>query len=134
MTIEGESSERGFLWRLTGACVCWILLAIANVGPTDQRLISTLIGVFSLACGICTGILAVRPATDFAYRYGGTLAVGTLTLRCFFLIEFEVVAGHEYLWFSLAQIGITAMLGFLYAWWWLTDVKVWHHAHRQVGR
>jgi hypothetical protein len=43
--------------------------------------------------------------------------------------------GASVCWLLLAigHIGITVLLAFLYARWWLTDVKDWHRAHRMIG-
>lgn len=128
-----EASRR---WRLLGASVCWILIAVANFGISDaQRWYPDLVAYMSLLCAACTALLALRPETSLAFRVGGTLAVGTLTLRVFSLFEGGLKSGDvDAVWIVLAQVGITVMLASTYARWWLTDVKWWHEAHKQIVR
>lgn len=121
---------------LLAATFCWGLLAVGNlVVSDDQRWYPDIVGIFSGVTGVCVFGLAVAPRTVLAYRAGGTLAVGTLVLRCASILEGQAQGtGGDTVWLGMAAVGITAMLTFCYGRWWLTDVKLWHETHKRVGR
>jgi len=131
-TAESRRIDRSFRVRLVGGAVCWLMVGIANVAITYRfDWYPRLVGIMALCTAACTLILAIRPATGFAYRYGGTLAVGTLVLRGVSVVEGAMrTEDADFVWLAMNQIAITALLGGTYAWGWLHEVKTWHRAHR----
>jgi hypothetical protein len=131
-TILGDRATRVRLW---GASVCWLLLAVGYLGiSSTARWYPDVAGAMSLIVMVSTITLVLRPTAVVAYRYGGTAAVGALTLVAVSLISGEYrVRNADLVWVAIGHIGITVLLAFLYARWWLTDVKDWHRAHRMIG-
>jgi hypothetical protein len=127
--------DRLFRWQLGGICFCWAVVAIANIGIEHARWYPDVTAGFSVASALCAAALAFRPSFDFAYRWGGVMAVGALTLRCVTIVSTEIRAeGNDYLFLAIVQLAINVLLGALYADWWLTDVKDWHILHRAMRR
>jgi hypothetical protein len=89
--------------------------------------------VFAALSAICTVILLVSPRTTFAFRYGGTLAEGTLfLLGASLLLGLVRVHEPQLVWITMSAVGLLTMLGFTYANWWLYDLKDWHQTHRSL--
>jgi hypothetical protein len=128
--------DRGFRWRLAGISLCWLLLTISSSLISDIALwFPKATALLSLACAACTAALALRPSLDIAYRWGGALAIGALVLRGGSILAAQVRdQNDDYLWAFVANLGLTIMLAFLYANWWLVDVKQWHQTHRIIDR
>lgn len=127
--------DRGVRWRLILAVACWIVLAIANDRIDDLGWLPEATALLSLGAAVCAGLLAIWPRNGFAYLYGAPFAVGALTVRCAAYLLRELDPSRpDYVWFSLAQITVSALLAFLYVNWWLTEVKHWQQAHRLLDR
>src|SRR5262252_2096464 len=128
-----KSTDTGFRVRLLLVAVCWLLIAAGNAATSEGILeFSNLIVVFSVISVVLTALLAFRPRIDFAFLLGGAIGVGALALRAVLIVEAQLkVPGSELIWVTITQFALATLLGFLYAWWWLTDVKSWHVAHRQ---
>jgi hypothetical protein len=133
---DRKKFDWSFRWRLAGAVLCWGAIAIASFQISDVVLwYPDFTAWLALAAALCTLAVLVRPDIELTYRYGGALGVGTLVLRCASLTEAQVRSDTtDYLWLAVAQVAITALFAFLYANWWLVDVKDWHRVHRLVGR
>jgi hypothetical protein len=132
---EARRLDRSFRWRLAGGAACWAIVGVTNlVASWTWEWYPSLVGILALACAACTAVLALRPAAEWAYRWGGTLAVGALAMRAVAVIETELrVENPDFVWVMLGQMAITALLAGTYAWSWLHDVKTWHRAHRIMG-
>lgn len=135
VTDVNDNWDRIRRWQLTGAALCWSCIAVSMYALTDQFLyLPDIVAFFAALSAICTVIVLVRPGTVFAFRYGGTLAEGTL-----FLLGASLVLGLAHIeepqlvWIVTSAVGLLAMLGFTYANWWLYDLKHWHQAHRLSG-
>lgn len=120
--------------RLTGATICWFLIGIAGFRTETFLRLPNWVGVFGLLCAACTASLIFFPKFTLAFRYGGALAVGTLVLLGASVLAGSIRSDIDYGWFSVGETALTVMFGFTYAWWWLSDVKDWHRAHRLIGR
>ena len=127
-------SDRWQRTLLISAAVCWSIIAVANIEIDDRvRVQPDAIGAMSIASAVLTAIVAIRPQTVSAYRFGGTVAIGTLTLRFFSFVAGLSAAGvADLFWIAAAQAGVSLMLALTYGRWWLTDVKAWHRAHRWI--
>jgi hypothetical protein len=124
--------DRSFRRRLFGAVACWTIVGVANfVAAKRIDWYPSLVGALALATAALTLALVLRPANGVAYRWAGTLAVGTLVMRAVTVIEAEVRADtSDFLWLMADQVAITALLAGTYAWGWLHEIKDWHRAHR----
>lgn len=135
MAEIGPNIDRKFRLRLGGICVCWSVIAFANFGIEHARWYPDATAWFAIASAVCTAVLAAKPAAEVAYRFGGVLALGTLTLRCATIISTELRAeSRDLVWLATVQFAINVLLALLYADWWLSDVKDWHRAHRLARR
>lgn len=133
MSQVSHKRDRSFRWQLAGISLCWIIIAVANIGVENARWYADVTAGFSLSGAVCAVILAFRPTNEVAYRWGGVLAVGALTARCATIISSEIRNdSNDYLWLAIVQIALNVLLGALYADWWLTDLKDWHAAHRAI--
>lgn len=124
--------DRSFRQRLLGGALCWAVIGGAQFAAA-QRIdwYPSLVAILALCAAVCTGFLAVRPSSELAYRWAGTLAVGALILRSVTVVEAAWRAEtSEFVWLAADQVAITALLAGTYAWSWLHEVKTWHRAHR----
>jgi hypothetical protein len=124
--------DRRFRWQLAIICLCWTVVSLANFGIENARWYADATGVLALGSAACMAFLAWRPTNEFAYRWGGALVVGALTLRVVTIIATEIYNDTtlDDLWLAIVQMALIGLLGVLYADWWLTDLKDWHLAHR----
>src|SRR5512144_2089597 len=128
-----KTDTRARFWLLM-ASVWWVIVAIGYFGVSpSRRWVPDLVGVLALICAGLFAVMALRPATVWAYRLGGTFAIGAL------LFHFaSVVLGlfqandSEAVWITLIWTGIALMLLRLFWSWWLGPVKRWHEQHRTV--
>lgn len=130
--VESLRIDRSFRRRLLGGAACWAIIAGANLVAAKRiEWYPSLVAIFALGAAGCMTVLALKPTSEVAYRWGGTLAVGTLVLRAVTVIEAELRAeSSDFLWLTIDQVAFTALLGGTYAWSWLHEVKTWHRAHR----
>jgi hypothetical protein len=135
VTDDVKRIKQTVRWSLVGVTVLWLVIAAAYFGINDfPRWYPYATGVFALGCAGCTGWLALRPGAEFAYQGGGALAVGALLLRGVTIVSSQVQVSNNYLVIVIVQVALTVLLLFLYANWWLVDVKDWHRAHHLIGR
>jgi hypothetical protein len=132
-TEDPQTLERIHRWQLGGASTCWTLITVAMYAiSNDFFFLPDVVAIFAGACAVCTVILLVRPGTVFAYRFGGTLAEGTLfLLGASILLGLVHIKEPQLVWIVMAAVGLLTMLGFTYGNWWLNDLKRWHRAHRR---
>lgn len=114
--------------------ICWLLLSVANFQVSTQfRWAPDVTGALGLGTGALVLALAIRPHSVTAYRFGGTLAIGTLMFRTASIgVGFFAPHNPDALWILLPSFALTVILGSLYWAWWLNDVKRWHEAHKRT--
>lgn len=134
MSDDAVKIDQSFRRRLAGGAFCWVIIGVAQwMASKHIDWYPSLIAAFALATAVVTSVLVIKPSNGFAYRWGGTLAVGTLALRAVTIIEAELrVDSPDFIWVCLNQIAITALLAGTYAWSWLHEVKAWHRAHQAL--
>lgn len=91
---------------------------------------ATFAGFFAIVASGFTFLMVWRPGNRFAYRIGGTFAVGMLFLRVVSLVLVLLSVDRLSFWLAISSIGSTMLLTALYGHWWLTEVGPWHDAHR----
>lgn len=113
---------------------CWACMGVAYAQLSEAlrwqpRLVS---GLALLAAGLAVA-LAVWPRWAFAYRVGGTAAIGTLLFRLASIVLAPALGqGNDLPWVTIAAVAMTAMLTLMYGFWWLGPVKSWHESLRRA--
>jgi hypothetical protein len=124
------SLKRKWLYVLAFA---WFVNGVSYLGVSSQRRWApNVVGFLGIGCAACLVLVALRPRTVFAYRFGGTLAIGSLLFRCASVI-LGLFTNHDSdaVWISMSAVGTTLMLCSLYWTWWLDDVKEWHERQKR---
>jgi hypothetical protein len=120
--------------QLAGVSVCWVALAVANFAVSERaRWLPDLTGVLALLTALLTVIVLVRPASAFAYSWGGTCAMGTLCMRVASIVYAAKMAENpDTIWLFVSSAGLGVLLSVTYGYWWLTDIKLWHLLHESI--
>lgn len=125
-------------WRLAmvGFGLSFLAFAVGYAQVSDLvRWNPRLVAVLAFTSALNLLILAMRPATAFAYQLGGTFAEGTMIAHIASIgLGAANYSASDVTWLVLAHLAFTGMLMALFSGWWLSDVKRWHHEHEARAR
>lgn len=123
--------------RYLGAfAVAWTVVALGNFVLTERlRWRPELVGLVSAATAICLIILRFWPHITWAYRFGGTFAIGSIGFRAASIaIGTMRIDTHDGALIAAISVGILTMFGRLYWDWWLLHVGPWHEEQKRLRR
>lgn len=126
--------------RMTRTLLAVMVLSFTITGAAYLGISNTrrwhpdVVGMFCLLTAAITLVVVLQPRNIWAYRYGGTVAIGALLLRTVSVfMGLFLYVDKDALWISLSGGATTAMICGLYWYWWLHDVKAWHEGHKRIG-